>query len=283
MPELPEVEILVRHLAPQLQGAGIRACEVRKPRLVRPHPPDELTRALRGATVLSVRRRAKFLLFDLRSRTGERTLVGHLGMTGRMFLQSPAAPVPRHAAVVFDLGDRVWVFEDPRGFGRLTFDGTVLEGLGPEPWDETFSAAGFRAALAGSRQPIKVRLLDQSVVAGVGNIYASEALYRARISPRRAAGRLVGAEVARLREAIREVLAEAIRVGSTLPLDFAGREGGDGLFYYGREAGVVGSDTERLLVYDRAGLPCAGCGTPIRRIVQAARSTFYCPQCQSQR
>ncbi len=283
MPELPEVEILVRHLAPQLRGAGIRTCEVRKPRIVRPDLPDELARALRGATVLAVRRRAKFLLFDLRSRTGERTLVGHLGMTGRMFLQPPGSPVPRHAAVVLDLGDRVWVFEDPRGFGRLTFDAAVLEGLGPEPWDERFSVAGFRAALARSRQPIKVRLLDQSVVAGVGNIYASEALYRARISPRRAAGRLAAAEVARLREAIREVLAEAIRVGSTLPLDFVGRDGGDGLFYYGREAGIPGSDTERLLVYDRAGLPCACCGTVIRRIVQGARSTFYCPKCQCQR
>lgn len=291
MPELPEVEVLVRHLAPRLRGRRIRALEVRRPRVVRPHRPEDLVAAVAGASVFEVRRRAKFLVFELGSRAGCFPLIGHLGMTGRMFVQPADRPVPRHAVAVFDLGDERWVFEDPRGFGRLTLDARVLEGLGPEPWDEAFSVESFRSALGRSRQAIKTRLLDQRLVAGVGNIYASEALHRAGISPRRAGRALSLAEVSRLRDAIREILADAIRVGSTLRLDFAGEageagkvEGGGGLFYYGRagatEEATAESDTERLLVYDRARQPCARCGTAIRRIVQGGRSTFYCSKCQ---
>jgi formamidopyrimidine-DNA glycosylase len=141
-----------------------------------------------------------------------------------------------------------------------------------------FTVQVLASALGRSRQAIKVKLLDQTMVAGIGNIYASEALFRARVSPKRSAARLSRAQIVRLRQTIRTVLREAIASGSTLPLNFGG--GRDGLFYFGRAPGTVDYYEERLRVYDRAGRPCVVCGTPIKRIVQAARSTFYCPQCQ---
>ena len=143
----------------------------------------------------------------------------------------------------------------------------------------TFTPDQFGRELKRSRQAIKVKLLDQSLVAGVGNIYASEALFRARISPKKAANRLRPDEVKRLHGTIREVLSEAIKFGSTVPVNFSGAKS-DGLFYFGRAPGVADYYEERLRVYDRAGKPCLACGAPIRRIVQAARSTFFCPACQ---
>jgi formamidopyrimidine-DNA glycosylase len=232
---------------------------------------------------VSVTRRAKFLVFELR-RSGVRArtiVVGHLGMTGRMYLQRRADKLPKHAAVSLDLGRHRFVFEDPRGFGRFHLEAGALEMLGPEPFGEGFSTEYFATALRRSRQPIKVKLLDQRLVAGVGNIYASEALLRAGISPRRAARRLSPTEVVRLRDAIRVVLTEAIESGSTLPLDFAGREGREGLFYYGAAEGASEFYEERLRVYDRAGKPCLICQTAIRQLVQAGRSTYFCPKCQA--
>lgn len=282
MPELPEVEVLVRHLAPLLQGLRIRGVTVSRPKVIRPHTVEDFSRALVGAQFSGLRRRGKYLVFTLR-RPGSRNafpLVGHLGMSGRMYLCLASAAVPRHCAVALGLGHRRFVFEDPRYFGRLTLDARVLDGLGPEPLEDTLTPATLAAALRGSRQALKVRLLDQTVLAGLGNIYASEALFRARLSPRRAAGSLQTNEVRRLHAAIRAVLTEAIRFGSTVPLDWAGAAGGDRLFYYGRAATAPDSYVERLAVYDRAGAPCQRCGTRVRRLVQAGRSTFYCPRCQ---
>lgn len=282
MPELPEVEVLVRHLDPLLRGARITRVEVRRAKVVRPGSVDAFTAAVQGAQFAGVRRRGKYLVFTLRrpATRDELPLVGHLGMTGRIHVQAAGAPLPKHTAVVLTLGTRWLVFEDTRYFGRLTLDAGVLAGLGPEPLSDDFQPATFRAGLRGSRQPIKVRLLDQALVAGVGNIYASEALFHAGISPRTAAGRLTAVQVARLVDAIRQVLSEALRFGSTVPLDWAGQGRRDGLFYYGRAPGAPGSYEERLAVYDRAGKPCRRCGAPIRRLVQAARSTFYCARCQ---
>jgi formamidopyrimidine-DNA glycosylase len=282
MPELPEVEILVRHLAPLLRGQTIRGVEVRRAKFIAPTSERELQHALKGATFNDVTRRGKYLLFNLRA-PGKReplTLVGHLGMTGRIFLQPKNVPLPKHAAVTLDLGKHHCVFEDTRYFGRLTLDASGLAKLGPEPLGAEFTAEYFASALKRSRQAIKVKLLDQTLVAGVGNIYASEALYRAGISPRLSAAKLTVAQVGKLRLAIREVLAAAIRTGSTLPLDFAGAGERDGLFYYGSASGGSDFQQERLLVYDRLGKPCGKCGTDIRRLVQAARSTYYCPGCQ---
>lgn len=204
-------------------------------------------------------------------------------MTGRMYLQSSRRPVAKHAAVILRLGKLSFVYEDTRYFGRLTLDDKSVLRLGPEPFAAEFSPAYFRAALQRSAQPIKVKLLDQSLVAGVGNIYASEALFRAAISPKLPARKLSPKSVERLRQALIDVLDEAIQLGSTLPLDWSGGGARDGLFYYGRTDGAVDYYAERLMVYDRAGQPCLQCGAAIRRIVQAARSTFYCARCQPAR
>ena len=282
MPELPEVEILKRHLAPLLRGKVVHGLAVRRMKVVRPTTERRLRAALIGARFTGLKRRGKYLVFTLR-RTGRRerfTVTGHLGMTGRMFLQPRDSPLPKHAAVVLDLGRHAFVYEDPRQFGRFTLDDTAVRALGPEPLDSAFTVEDFAAALRRSSQAIKVKLLDQSLVAGIGNIYASEALFRAGISPRRAAKRLRAEEVARLHTAIREVLTEAITCGSTIPLDFAGAGQRDGLFYYGAVAGESQFYQERLRVYDRAGRGCVKCAAPIRRLVQAARSTFFCPRCQ---
>jgi formamidopyrimidine-DNA glycosylase len=199
-------------------------------------------------------------------------------MTGRMYLLPARNPLPKHSAVVLNLSDENFVFEDTRYFGRFTLDLSALERLGPEPLEEEFSTEYFAEGLSKSRQPIKVKLLDQSLVAGVGNIYASEALFRARISPKLSARRLTFEQKERLRLSIGDVLNEAIESGSRASLDYAGVEGRDRLFYFGSADGVAYE--ERLRVYDREGQPCLVCGTPIRRIVQAARSTFYCRKCQ---
>lgn len=282
MPELPEVEVLCQHLAPLVRDRTIAGVRVVRERVIRPTGKTTLSRALRGAMITDLTRRGKFLLFHLRKGDHAAVLLGHLGMTGRMFVQPPGQPLPTHTAVTLDLDGGRFVYQDTRGFGRFTLELASLDTLGPEPLSDDFDPAAFHRSLRASRQAVKVKLLDQSLVAGVGNIYASEALHRAGISPRKAARRLTRLESDRLHTAIRTVLDEAIRQGSTIPLDFAGSGSGDGLFYYGRRAdrGGMESHGERLLVYDRDGEPCAACGTPIRKIVQAARSTFYCPACQ---
>lgn len=197
-----------------------------------------------------------------------------------MYLQPKRALLPKHAVVVLGLGANNFVYEDTRQFGRFTLADSAVRALGPEPLEAAFTLEGFITALRRSAQPIKVKLIDQSLVAGIGNIYASEALFRADVSPKRAARRVKAAEVAKLHTAIREVLIEAIECGSTIPLDFVGSGKRDRLFYYGAVEGNSRFYQERLRVYDRAGQPCVICETPIKRLVQAARSTFFCPNCQ---
>lgn len=282
MPELPEVEVLVRHLAPLIRGRKISAVDVRRARVLRPTSIDEFTRVLTGATFLDLIRRGKYLRFTLRLRKSRETklLIGHLGMTGRMYLLSKSDPLPKHAAVVLQLGRDQFVFEDTRYFGQLTLDLSGIEKLGPEPLSAEFTTKQFAADLKRSAQPIKVKLLDQRLVAGVGNIYASEALFRAGISPRKPARRLKRPQVERLWSAIRDVLIEAIEAGSTLAMTSSGRSSRKNLFYYEGSAKKPVNYEKRLRVYNRAGKPCVNCGAKIRRIVQAARSTFYCPKCQ---
>jgi formamidopyrimidine-DNA glycosylase len=281
MPELPEVEVLARHLRPLLRGKIISNMTVRREKVLRPTSLRKFRRTLLGAKFTDLSRRGKYLLFELRSKTSDKhvTLLGHLGMTGRMFLASKSEPLPKHAAVVFDLGRENFIYEDTRYFGRLTLDVSAVEKLGPEPLSEDFQPEIFAAALKRSRQPVKVKLLDQSLVAGVGNIYASEALFSSRISPKLAANKLTFAQTKKLWRAIREVLQEAIKFGSTVPLKFLSGKS-DGLFYFGRADGTPDFYKERLRVYDRAGRPCVNCHRPVKRIVQAARSTFYCAHCQ---
>jgi formamidopyrimidine-DNA glycosylase len=281
MPELPEVEILARHLRPLTRGKTICGVDVRRAKVLMPTSPHEFRRTLLGAKFTGLSRRGKYLLFQLRAKTGGRSLVllGHLGMTGRMYLARKNERLPRHAAVVLDLGRENFIYEDTRYFGRLTLDLAAVKKLGPEPLAAGFDKSAFGQSLKRSRQAIKVRLLDQALVAGIGNIYASEALFRSRLSPRCPARQLTAMQVTRLWRAIRRVLGGAIKCGSTVPLNFGGNSS-DGLFYFGRAPGVPDDYAERLWVYDREGRPCRRCGTLIWRIRQAGRSTFYCPHCQ---
>ena len=283
MPELPEVEVLVRHLRPLIENKTIRGVRVRRAKVVAPTSPAVLKRVLLGSKFTGLSRRGKYLLFELRprGRTGAVFVAGHLGMTGRIYLARHGLPLPKHAAMVLNLEGEDLIFEDTRYFGRFTLDTSMLAKLGSEPLGREFGAGHLAEGLARSAQAIKVKLLDQALLAGVGNIYASEALFRARISPRTAACRLTVDQVRRLLRAIRTVLAEAIQFGSTVPLNHGRDPGLDDLFYFGRAADTPDYYEERLWVYDRAGRPCRRCGSRIKRIVQAARSTFFCPRCQT--
>lgn len=281
MPELPEVEVLRRHLEPRLVGRTVRRAQVFSARHARPASAGDVERAVTGARFEAVRRRGKFLLFELRRRDGvARPLVAHLGMTGRMWVDDGGAAVPRHGVAVLGLDIGRFVFEDARKFGRFGFgeDGDV--GLGPEPLDPSWTGAHLVSALGRSAQPVKTRLMDQSVVAGIGNIYASEILFEARVHPLTPSRAITAAAVARIHAAAVAVLARAIRRGESLALDFSG--GSDGLFYFGSAGGggdaVVG---EAFQVYDRAGQPCRCCGGPILRRVVAGRTTYWCGGCQS--
>ncbi len=282
MPELPEVEVLVRHLRPILLGKIIQQAHVRRAKIIQPTTENELKRALIGATFKTITRRGKYLLFQLQTCAPRKnfTVLGHLGMTGKMFLAEKSSPLPKHAAVILELNRANFIYEDTRYFGRFTLDLSSVEKLGPEPDDQNFTVKKFHAELKRSRQPIKVKLLDQSLLAGVGNIYASEALFRARISPQLAANQLSISQAKKLLSAIRIVLRTAIDCGSTLPLNFSGGKKNDGLFYFGRAENAPDFYAERLRVYDRYNEPCVRCHTKIKRIIQAARSTFYCSKCQ---
>jgi formamidopyrimidine-DNA glycosylase len=280
MPELPEVETVCRGIAPHLAGARILRFETRRPDLRAPLP-ERLAERVAGRRVLAVRRRAKYILADLEA-TGAaeaETLVVHLGMSGRLVLRQPDGSAPgRHEHIAFatDRGTE-FRFSDPRRFGMVDLLATARLGedprfaaLGPEPLGDDFSAATLAAAIAGSRTSIKAALLDQTRVAGIGNIYACEALYLAGISPRRRAGSLGPERLARLVAAVKDVLTRAIAAGGSSARDYVQSSGEAGWFQHA------------WAVYDRAGQPCPGCdcGGTVRRIVQAGRSSFYCARRQ---
>lgn len=285
MPELPEVETVRRGLEPVLQGARLTRVRQNRPDLRFPFP-ERFPERLEGATVLRLDRRAKYLLFPLS--TGE-TWVSHLGMTGRFTLdgaqlgefEEPAPIAGKHEHVslcaVRDGATTRVGFADARRFGFMGLIPTEavdahpwFAGLGPEPLGNGFSGAHLAEAFAGRKQNIKVSLLDQRIVAGLGNIYVCEALYRARISPLVAAGSVSRPRLERLATEVREVLKDAIEAGGSTLKDFANAEGGQGYFQH------------RFDVYGREGRPCRGddCTGVVKRIVQGGRSTFYCPSCQ---
>ena len=258
MPELPEVEVVVRKLRPRIIGRTIRNVSIRRLRVIAPTSEEDLLRTLKGARFASLRRRGKYLVFKLQRGKTSITLLGHLGMSGDMYVVPQMEAEPKHAAVVLLLGNQKFIYEDTRYFGRFTLDTKPLEYLGPEPLNSDFRLKEFREALRRSSQSIKVKLLDQCLVAGLGNIYASEALFRAGINPRLPARKLTDAQIKRLWQTIPKVLKHAIRFGTT------------------RGDGYIG----RLTVYDRKGKPCRVCKRPISRIVQGGRSTYFCPTCQ---
>jgi formamidopyrimidine-DNA glycosylase len=286
MPELPEVETVMRGLQARLQDRVIAHAAINRADLRWPLPPT-LAARLTGARVTSFRRRGKYIF--MRLSTGESLLI-HLGMSGRMTIspaRTPEPPIPAaalpipHEHMVLTTTDGARIsFVDPRRFGCLDLVATEAEdqhkltaNMGPEPLSPAFTPAALSAALAGSRTPIKAALLDQSVVAGLGNIYVSEALYRARISPRRLAGTVPGARATRLVPAIRATLEEAIAAG------------GSSLRDYRQASGELGYFQHAWKVYAREGEECEACpGAPgclgIQRIVQSGRSTFFCAKRQ---
>ena len=289
MPELPEVETVRRGLLPVMEGWCIAHAQTRRADLRWPFPP-RMAQRLTGQRVERLRRRSKYLMADLSS--GE-TLLLHLGMSGRILVSGaePAAaraapgafalthPAPeKHDHVVIDMEDGARVtFNDARRFGIIDLVDTeaaqahrLLAGLGPEPLGNEFSEAYLIVRLHGRRMPMKAALMDQRIIAGLGNIYVCEALHRARISPRRAAGRVSAARLARLVPAIRDVLGEAIAAG------------GSSLRDYRQTGGELGYFQHAFRAYGREGAPCPtpDCDGMIRRMVQSGRSTFHCPRCQ---
>ncbi|MBI1777716.1 MAG: bifunctional DNA-formamidopyrimidine glycosylase/DNA-(apurinic or apyrimidinic site) lyase [Proteobacteria bacterium] len=271
MPELPEVETVCRGLAAVLLGHVLVKVEVRRPDLRWPLPPD-LAQRLTGRRVTSLRRRAKYILMGFDDQS---VLIAHLGMSGRMLVTSglPNRLDPHDHVTFADDSGHVVRFNDARRFGMLDLTDEanlgrhkLLAGLGPEPLDASFDGPSLAKRLQGKAAPIKAALLDQRVVAGLGNIYVSEALFHAGISPLRKAGTVSGARAQKLTEAIKSVLAEAIEAG------------GSSLRDHRRPDGELGYFQHRFAVYDREGEPCPDCNcrVGVRRIVQSGRSTFYC-------
>ena len=278
MPELPEVETVKRGLTPVMEGFVFDRVQLNRPDLRFPFGDDFIDR-IQGQTLNTLTRRAKFLQAELSS--GERLFM-HLGMSGRFTIDAnPTADFvhahntnPKHDHVIFEMssGARV-TFNDPRRFGFMELDAANapyrLDDLGPEPMGNGFNAPDLRTRLKGKKSKIKAALLDQRVVAGLGNIYVCEALYRAGISPRRAAGRLTIAETESLTGHIKDTISEAIEAGGSSLKDFANTQGDLGYFQHS------------FAVYGREGGPCHTCKAPIKRIVQSGRSSFYCAKCQS--
>ncbi len=275
MPELPEVETVRRGLIPAMQGKRLEAVIQRRPNLRFPLP-DGFGQRLTGRTVAAIRRRAKFLIFDL---DGPDVLIAHLGMSGSFRLGQTAFAEEKHDHVIFKMsGGGEAHYNDPRRFGFMDLWAAadldaypMLAKLGPEPLDDAaFNGKVLADRLKGRKTSIKVALLDQKVVAGVGNIYACEALFRSGISPRRSAHTVQGARADKLAAAVKVVLTEAIA------------SGGSSLRDHIRPDGELGYFQHNFDVYGRTGEPCAhaGCNAVVQQITQAGRSTFFCPKCQ---
>lgn len=269
MPELPEVETTRRGIAPHVGGQPVMDVIVRQRQLRWPVPRNIRSRLV-GRTVERVGRRAKYLLLD----AGETTAIIHLGMSGSVRVVTDGRPpLPHdHVELAFGNGARLR-FNDPRRFGSVHLAGQpdehwLLAHLGPEPMSEAFSGDWLYDLGRRRNAPVKHFIMDSRVVAGVGNIYASEALHAAGIHPLRSAGRISRGRYGRLADAVKAVLAMAIEAGGTTLRDFLNVDGQPGYF------------SQQLTVYGRTGEPCGHCGTPIRRITQGQRGTWYCPGCQ---
>ena len=270
MPELPEVETTVRGLARYLDGARLARVELRRANLRRPFPLD-LVQVMTGATVTGLGRRAKYGLIHL---DRGRSMVFHLGMSGRWRIEPEELGKHDHLVLETEAGHRLSLC-DPRRFGSVDLIDTAaldlwgpFAALGPEPLGELLTPAHLKGALSGRSAAIKLMLLDQRIVAGLGNIYVCEALFRARIDPRTAAGQVSTPALARLVPQIKAVIAEAIEAGGSTLRDYAQPDGQLGYF------------SKRFDVYDRAGAPCTCCGAPIQRFAQGGRSTWHCTKCQ---
>jgi formamidopyrimidine-DNA glycosylase len=268
MPELPEVEVTRRGIAPRIAGRMISAVRVREPRLRWPVPAA--VRRLAGRTVRAIRRRGKYLLVDC----GDGHLILHLGMSGSLRVVPAGTPAQKHDHFDLVLGDRALRLRDPRRFGAVLWttgapeNHPLLARLGVEPLSRQFEPARLHALTRAHRAAIKQFLMDAHRIVGVGNIYASESLFRARINPRLPANRLSREQSVRLVAAVKHTLRAAIRAGGSSLRDFAVN-------------GQSGYFQNRYQVYAREGKACRRCRTPVRRLVQGQRSTFYCPRCQA--
>ena len=269
MPELPEVETFVRALRAPLAGRTITGVRNDWPRHIAVPPPEELTRRITGRRIESVDRRAKYLVFTL---SDDETLIIHLKMSGHLSVVPAGTPPDRYAHTVFELDDgRELRFRDTRKFGRvyLVHDPVdVLGPLGPEPLTDDFTAEQLAARLSGRKRVLKPLLLDQTFIAGIGNIYADEALFDAGLMPTRRSDTLTAAEIVALHAAIRKVLAMGID-----------REGAS-ISTYVKADGQMGDMQNAVAVFRRTGQACYTCGGPIERIVLGGRSTHFCPNCQ---
>jgi len=275
MPELPEVEHVVRALR-SVTGRTIEAAQLKLARTAPTISARSFARKLKGARIEGVTRRGKYILIEM---DHGRVLLVHLRMTGKFVRVSAEQKLPPYAHAIFYLDDEsILAFCDMRQFGRMNLlsadtvhDSRELSILAPEPFSESFSIDQFRETLSRSRRSLKQLLLDQTKVLGLGNIYASEALFLARISPFAIAARISKQRAIRLHEAIQQILEEAIAEGSTLRIDLQDEAGS-----------YIGSSERFWRVYEREDEPCVKCGTRIRRVVQGGRSTYYCPKCQRQ-
>ena len=272
MPELPEVETVARGLAKRLERHRLVKVETRRGDLRWPFPKG-FAEKLTGRKVIKVRRRAKYIVVEL---DDGNALLAHLGMSGRMLLSKGRPVLETHDHVIFET-DEGWVlrFNDARRFGMMDIVAIdklerhkLIKGIGPEPLGNDFNGPVLAAALKGKKTSIKAAILDQKVVAGVGNIYASEALYRARISPKRMAYTVQGDRAEKLAHAIKVVLNEAVAAGGSSLRDYVQADGELGYFQH------------KWRVYEKEGQDCPDCAGKVRRIVQGGRSTFYCPSCQ---
>lgn len=276
MPELPEVEVCRLGIAPELEGERILGVTIRAPKLRHEIPPA-LGELLPGCVIVAVRRRGKYLLIDCRRDGVEGTLIVHLGMSGKLrFAPLDLAPA-RHDHFDLRLARQILRFTDPRRFGVILWQAgppaaaeqhPLLAVQGIEPLSDAFTVDWLRAAFSRRNAPVKPVLMDSHLVVGIGNIYASESLFRAGISPLRAASRISRLRCAVLVDAVRETLSAAIAAGGSSIRDYVQSDGSSGWFQI--QAGV----------YDRAGQPCVRCGDVVRQIRQAGRSTYYCPSCQ---
>jgi formamidopyrimidine-DNA glycosylase len=267
MPELPEVETVANGVHERTHGQTIRSVWTsNKPQTFK-SPPDRIVEALTGSRIERVHRVGKTIVVDVTRKRKPAQFLVHLGMTGRLLVSTPETPVPPHTHAILTLsGGRELRFVDPRRFGRLSIADATYEGPGSEPL--TISLEDFIALFRNRKTPIKAALLNQSLLHGVGNIYADESLFRAGIRPRRQAGRLTRDELARLRSALIEVLKHAIKLGGSSVSDYVDADGIAGFFQLHHN------------VYSRTGEPCRVCGTPIQRITVGGRSTHFCPHCQ---
>lgn len=272
MPELPEVETIATGVHRRLRGDTILSVWFSRFREPFRTPPDEMAAALATRRIRQVRRVGKHIVFDMDAPAGSRASASlqwivHLGMTGRLLVAAAPSPQPPHTHAVLHLASgRELRFIDPRRFGRLALASEEFQGPGSEPL--TVSPDEFIALFRGRKLTVKAALLNQSLLHGVGNIYADESLFRAGIRPTRRAGRLTSQQLLRLRDALRVVLQAAIRAGGSSISDYVDADGSHGFFQMQHR------------VYGRTGEPCRICKTPIRRIVLAGRGTHFCPSCQ---